>query len=46
MELLSITNAYVDLQAPWTLKKIDEERMNVVLYLIANIIIKEPVEPR
>ncbi len=40
MELLSYTNAYVDVQAPWSLKKNNIERMNVVLFLISNIIIK------
>ena len=40
MELLSNTNAYVDSQAPWSLKKTNHERMNVVLFIILNIIIK------
>ncbi|OUW95110.1 MAG: methionine--tRNA ligase [Pelagibacteraceae bacterium TMED237] len=40
MELLSSTNAYVDEQAPWSLKKTDQERMKVVLFLVSIIIIK------
>ena len=43
MELLSITNAYVDSQAPWSLKKTNPDRMNVVLFIIANIIIKSSI---
>ena len=43
MELLSDTNAYVDTQAPWLLKKNDANRMKVVLYLISNIIIKTTI---
>ncbi len=43
MELLSLTNAYVDSQAPWKLKKTDKQRMNVVLYVTANIIIKSSI---
>jgi len=39
-ELLSETNSYVDKQAPWSLKNTDFERMNNVLFLICNIIIK------
>ena len=42
-ELLSETNSYVDKQAPWSLKKTDFERMNNVLFLICNIIIKSSV---
>ncbi len=40
MELLSLTNSYVDEQAPWTLKKNDTNRMEVVLFNICIIIIK------
>jgi len=32
------SNAYIDEQAPWTLKKIDLDRMNTVLFVLANII--------
>ena len=42
-DLLSKTNAYVDSQAPWNLKKNDIDRMNVVLFLISNIIIKTTI---
>ena len=42
-ELLSETNSYVDKQAPWSLKKTDFERMNNVLFLICNIIIKSSI---
>ena len=37
-ELISKTNAYVDKQAPWNLKKTDENRMNVVLSVAIEII--------
>ena len=37
-ELLSITNAYVDKQAPWQLKKADIDRMNVVLSISIEMI--------
>jgi len=43
MELLSNTNAYVDSQAPWSLKKTNHQRMNVVLFIILNIIIKSTI---
>ena len=43
MDLLSLTNAYVDEQAPWSLKKTDPRRMKVVLYIIVNIIIKSTI---
>ena len=42
-DLLSKTNAYVDTQAPWNLKKTDINRMHVVLFLISNIIIKATI---
>ena len=49
-EYLSEVNAYVDEQAPWTLKKTDSTRMQDVLYLITLITIKcsvllQPVIP-
>jgi len=31
-------NAYIDEQSPWTLKKTDPERMNTVLYVLAEVI--------
>lgn len=31
-------NSYIDEQAPWTLKKTDPERMNTVLYVLAEVI--------
>tara|TARA_B100001123_G_scaffold430543_1_gene550710 strand:- start:771 stop:2291 length:1521 start_codon:yes stop_codon:yes gene_type:complete len=37
-ELLSESNAYVDEQAPWNLINKDVKRMNVVLFIILNII--------
>ena len=37
-ELLSEANIYVDKQAPWTLKKTDTKRMNVVLSVSIEII--------
>ncbi len=40
IELLSLTNSYVDNQAPWTLKKTNISRMHTVLYIIINIIVK------
>ena len=42
-ELLSETNSYVDKQAPWSLKNTDFERMNNVLFLVCNIIIKSTI---
>ena len=43
-------NAYIDHQAPWTLKKEDPERMATVLYVLAEVIrclalIMQPVTP-
>ena len=38
IEILSLTNAYVDDQAPWNLRKTDPKRMEVVLFIICNII--------
>ncbi len=43
MELLSLTNAYVDEQAPWKLKETNYKRMEVVLFLVSNIIIKSTI---
>jgi len=37
-ELLSATNIYVDKQAPWRLKKINVDRMNVVLSISTEMI--------
>ena len=42
-ELLTETNIYIDSQAPWSLKKSDINRMNIVLFLICNIIIKTTI---
>ena len=39
-DYLSELNAYVDSQAPWSLKKNNTERMNDVLFLISLITIK------
>ena len=44
-------NHYVDQQAPWTLKKEDPDRMNTVLYLLAEAIrqlalISQPFVPK
>ena len=43
LELISAGNAYVDTQAPWTLKKTNKIRMEEVLYIITNIIIKSAI---
>tara|TARA_Y100000768_G_C23929247_1_gene659199 strand:- start:706 stop:1407 length:702 start_codon:yes stop_codon:yes gene_type:complete len=43
LELLSSTNAYVDIQAPWSLKKTNKNRMEEVLYVVTNIIIKSAI---
>ena len=43
MNLLSETNAYIDSQAPWNLKKTNIERMNTVLFLSLNIIVKASI---
>jgi len=48
--VLSDANAYIDAQAPWTLKKTDTARMETVLYVVAetvrNIgILLQPVMP-
>ena len=37
-ELISETNSYIDKQAPWSLKKTNIKRMNVVLFISLNII--------
>jgi methionyl-tRNA synthetase len=39
-EFLSEVNAYVDEQAPWSLKKINSDRMQDVLYIITLVTIK------
>ncbi|NCO03215.1 MAG: methionine--tRNA ligase [Alphaproteobacteria bacterium] len=36
--LVNDANIYVDTQAPWALKKEDPERMNTVLYVLAEVI--------
>ncbi len=43
LELLSFANVYVDTQAPWLLKKTDKSRMEEVLYIVSNIIIKSAI---
>ncbi len=43
MEILSLTNAYVDDQAPWSLLKTDSKRMEIVLYVIVNVIVKSTI---
>ncbi len=43
LELISACNAYVDTQAPWTLKKTNKIRMEEVLYIVTNIIIKSAI---
>ncbi len=43
LELISAGNVYVDTQAPWTLKKTNKIRMEEVLYIITNIIIKSAI---
>tara|TARA_Y100001970_G_C14153505_1_gene814121 strand:- start:42 stop:1559 length:1518 start_codon:yes stop_codon:yes gene_type:complete len=42
-EFLSKVNAYVDEQAPWSLKKTNIKRMNEVLYLVSLLIIRSSV---
>ena len=39
-DYLSEVNAYVDSQAPWSLKKTDDQRMKDVLYLVTLVTIK------
>ncbi len=43
LELISSGNAYVDNQAPWALKKTNKIRMEEVLYIVSNIIIKSAI---
>ncbi len=43
IDLLSLTNVYVDEQAPWSLKKTDPERMKIVLFAVSIIIIKSTI---
>ena len=43
LELISAGNVYVDNQAPWLLKKSNKIRMEEVLYIICNIIIKSAI---
>ena len=40
LELSSAANAYIDIQAPWKLKKEDPERMKTVLYVLYCVIRK------
>ena len=42
-DFLSLINIYVDNQAPWSLKKIDPDRMKEVLYVATILIIKSSV---
>jgi len=42
-EFLSLVNTFVDNQAPWSLKKTDPVRMEVVLYVVAILIIKSSI---
>lgn len=37
-KLVFDANAYIDAQAPWTLKKTDTNRMNTVLYVLTDVI--------
>ncbi len=43
LELISTGNAYVDSQAPWALKNTNKIRMEEVLYIVSNIIIKSAI---
>ncbi len=43
LELISAGNSYVDTQAPWTLKKTNKIRMEEVLFIVTNIIIKSAI---
>ncbi len=43
LELISASNAYVDFQAPWSLKKTNRIRMEEVLFIVTNIIIKSTI---
>ena len=43
LELISATNVYIDTQAPWSLKKTNKIRMEEVLYIVANVIIKSAI---
>lgn len=50
MQVVIAANAYIDAQAPWTLKKTDPARMATVLYVLAETIrclgiIMQPVTP-
>jgi methionyl-tRNA synthetase len=35
INVAKLGNKYIDVQAPWTLKKTDEARMRTVLYVLA-----------
>ena len=43
LELISASKVYVDTQAPWALKKTNKIRMEEVLYVVTNIIIKSAI---
>ncbi len=48
--VLNQANSYIDEQAPWTLKKTDIDRMNTVLYVVAEVVrnvslLLQPVMP-
>ncbi len=43
LELISAGNSYVDNQAPWSLKKTNKNRMEEVLFVVTNIIIKSAI---
>lgn len=48
--VVNMANVYIDSQAPWTLKKTDQQRMNTVLYVLCEVIrclgiIVQPVIP-
>jgi methionyl-tRNA synthetase len=50
-KLVMDANAYIDVQAPWTLKKTDPERMKTVLYVLCEAIrclaiLIQPVTPQ
>jgi methionyl-tRNA synthetase len=50
IHVANLANAYIDEQAPWTLKKTNPERMKTVLYVLAETIrslglILQPVVP-
>ena len=49
--LASAANRYIDVQAPWALKKSDPDRMRTVLYVLIEVLrhlalYSQPVTPR